>query len=38
MEFLGDMGLVENCFGPLRDGVNVGVIKEHGLSKMYRRP
>jgi hypothetical protein len=31
MELLGDVGQVESRFSPLRDGVNHGGTKVHGL-------
>ena len=31
MEILGDMGLVESCFGPFGDSVSVGARKMHFL-------
>jgi hypothetical protein len=31
MELQGDVALVESCFGPFCDGVNVGARLVHGL-------
>jgi hypothetical protein len=31
MELLGDVGPMECCFGPFRDGVSVGARQVHGL-------
>jgi hypothetical protein len=36
MQLLGDVGHVENRFGPFRDNVSVGARKVHGLRKTYR--
>jgi hypothetical protein len=35
MKLLGDVGHVENHFGPFQDDVNVGARIVHGLRKMY---
>jgi hypothetical protein len=37
MELLGDMGLVESCFGTFGDGVSVGPRKVHGLRRTCHR-
>jgi hypothetical protein len=37
MEHLGDVGIVESCFGPFGDGVTVGARWEHDLRQMYHR-
>jgi hypothetical protein len=35
MELLGYMGLVEACFGPLGDSVNLDARELHGLPQTY---
>ena len=35
MELLGDVGLVESCFGPFGDRVSVGARYVHGLCHTY---
>ena len=35
MELLGDMGLVESCFGPFGDSISVDARYLHGLRHMY---
>jgi hypothetical protein len=37
MELLGDMGLVESCFDPFREGVSVSARWVHGLCQTYHR-
>jgi hypothetical protein len=37
MEFLGDMGQVESCFGPFRYSVSVDARQVHGLRQTYHR-
>jgi hypothetical protein len=37
MELLGDMGHVEPCFGPFRDGVGVTARQVYGLRQMFHR-
>ena len=37
MELLGDVGHVESCFSPLRDGVSVDATSVHGLHQLYHR-
>ena len=36
-ELLGDMGLVESCFGPFGDSVSLGARYVHGLHQMHHR-
>jgi hypothetical protein len=37
MELLDDMDLMESCFGPFGDSVNLGAKLVHGLRQMYHR-
>ena len=37
MVLLGDVGLVESCFGPFGDYVSVGARYVHGLCQTYHR-
>jgi hypothetical protein len=37
MELLGDVGLIEFCFGPFGDSASVDTRLEHGLRQTYHR-
>jgi hypothetical protein len=37
MELIGDVGLMESCFGLFGDSVSVGVRYVHGLHQTYHR-
>jgi hypothetical protein len=34
MELLGDVGHVESCFGPIRDGVRICAREVHGFARI----
>ena len=37
MELLGDMGIVESCFGPFGDSANLDARSGQGLRRTYHR-